>query len=137
MGVIMPRCHASKWFVSYFNMWRALNREAESYVYITRQVSINARASVQNPIWAVNQAALLTRDESPHIIFEKRRRNALSLNQPRVMSVIESSCWKHAKMSVKMTRVAVSNRLTFLYVNVPELTQNCGGWVFKLKPYYV
>jgi len=31
------------------------------------------------------------------------------------------------KCQSKMTRVAVSNRSAFLYVNVPESIQGCGG----------
>jgi len=53
--------------------------------HITQQVNICA--SVRYPIWTVKQATLLTRwDDSLHIIFENRRRNVISLNQPRDIS---------------------------------------------------
>jgi len=56
--------------------------EPKATCHITRQASINARASVWYPIYTVKQAALLTRDESLRIIFENRRLNVISLNQP-------------------------------------------------------
>jgi len=67
--------------------------------HITRQASINARASVRYPILTVKQTALLARDKSFHIKFENRRRDVISLNQARGMS---------AKMSANGIRTRVS-----------------------------
>jgi len=73
--------------------------------HITRQASINARASVRYPIQTVKQAALLARDESLQIKFENRRRDVISLNQPGNMSakMAANGIRTHARTNQRQT----------------------------------
>jgi len=52
----------------------------KAMLHITRQASINARASVRYPIQTVKQLALLTSREIS-ISNSKKRRNVIGLNQ--------------------------------------------------------